>query len=113
MGAPGCFSSFSRYQYPTKIPARYARLYQRRSKEPMCSATGERPRSGKAMKRLLSTACKGFPIDVQRLIRRGGAKAKERTTECQTSSTAASTRNWQRSLVQADDCALHRTSGGS
>src|SRR6476661_4256133 len=30
------------------------------------------------MKRLLSTACKGFPIKVQRLIRRASAKAKER-----------------------------------
>src|SRR3954452_7316733 len=43
----------------------------------MWSATGDRPKSGNATKRLLSTACKGFPIKVQRLIRRGRTKAKE------------------------------------
>src|SRR6476661_7958281 len=46
----------------------------------MCSATGDRPKSGNATKRLLSTACKGFPIKVQRLIRRARPKAKERGT---------------------------------
>src|SRR6476646_8320740 len=47
----------------------------------MCSATGDRPKSGNATKRLLSTACKGFPIKVQRLIRRASPKAKERLRE--------------------------------
>src|SRR6185437_14140942 len=45
----------------------------------MCSATGDRPSSGNATKRLVSgAACKGFPIKVQRLIRRARPKAKER-----------------------------------
>src|SRR5438270_5259606 len=43
----------------------------------MWSATGDRPRSGKAVKRESSTACKGFPINVERLIRRARRKAKE------------------------------------
>src|SRR5207245_8198000 len=43
----------------------------------MWSAIGERPRSGKAVKRESSAACKGFPLKGQRLIRRVAAKAKE------------------------------------
>src|SRR5437868_169525 len=60
------------------MPARYARLYHLRSNGPMCSATGERPRSGNATKLELSAACKDFPIKGQRLIRRVAGKAKER-----------------------------------
>src|SRR4051794_13730523 len=43
----------------------------------MCSATGDRPRSGKAVKCELSAACKDFPMNVQRLIRRARPKAME------------------------------------
>ena len=60
-----------------KIPARYARLYQRKSNRQMCSATGDKPRSGKAVKRETSVACKDFPLTGLRLIRRLAAKAKE------------------------------------
>jgi hypothetical protein len=61
-----------------KMPARYARLYHLRSNGPMLNRIGDRWRSGKAMKRELSTVCKDFPINVQRLIRRVAPKAKER-----------------------------------
>ena len=46
----------------------------------MCSATGDRWRSVKAMKREYSSACKDFPINDQRLIRRVAGKAKEGPT---------------------------------
>src|SRR3954469_18802197 len=59
------------------IPARYARLYQRRSNFQMCSATGDRPRSEKAVKREYSSACKVFPLLGQRLIRCATGKAKD------------------------------------
>src|SRR4051812_25047307 len=61
-----------------KMPARYARLYHLKSNEPMCSATGDKPRSVKLMDfERSAAACKDFPMDVQRLIRRVSAKAKE------------------------------------
>ena len=46
---------------------------------PMWSATGDRPRSGKAMNCELSAVCKDFPINVQRLIR--WAAERQRSAE--------------------------------
>src|SRR5688500_17020260 len=59
-----------------KMPARYARLYQRRSNGPIDNAMGERPRSGNATNELLLLACKHFPLSGQRLIRAESAKGK-------------------------------------
>src|SRR4051794_3617497 len=61
------------------MPARYARLYHLRSKGPRCSATGDRPRSVNFVNPGYASTCKGFPLIVQRLIRRVSVKAKEVT----------------------------------
>jgi hypothetical protein len=60
-----------------KMPARYARLYQRRSKRQMCSATGESPKSLNLVNPEYWSVGKGFPMNAERLIRRVPVKAKE------------------------------------